>query len=296
MRASQPRLLKLLALPLSKTPKQPNGQPLFYLHAKRIKDAQINNKDLSYASRATNKAADMWSKLGQANQGTWKRRAYDQGEKFMDRIEYEEWALKAIDPAISPKPWSSSPPMKEGQEKGKDEDKVTLLFPPSLLSKGPLLDALKSQLKHREPHHKNAMYKCLLFAPLTFPFAIIPVVPNFPLFYVLWRAWSHWRAWKSSAYLSTLLAQSPPQVDFLPSSALDTIYSTSPTSSTTTTTTSSLLLTNDKVPLIAEAFGLDREEEGELRRAVGQAEERLKQGPTKDKVVVEETSAGKKDV
>lgn len=72
-------------------------------------------------------------------------------------------------------------------------DQVSLLFPPSLLSPAPLLSTLKEQLAHRGPHHKQAMIKCLLVAPLTFPFAIIPLVPNFPLFYVLWRAWSHYR-------------------------------------------------------------------------------------------------------
>ena len=41
--------------------------------------------------------------------------------------------------------------------------------------------------------------------PLTFPFAIIPIIPNFPLFYVLWRAWSHYKAWRGALYLDQLL-------------------------------------------------------------------------------------------
>lgn len=76
----------------------------------------------------------------------------------MDRIEYEEWSLKAIDTELAPPSWS----LGNGTEGGED-GKVTLLYPPSLLSPGPLLDSLKSQLNHREPHHKNAMYKCLVF-------------------------------------------------------------------------------------------------------------------------------------
>lgn len=38
------------------------------------------------------------------------------GERFMDRIEYEEWALKAIDPALSPTPWSTPGTPKEGDD------------------------------------------------------------------------------------------------------------------------------------------------------------------------------------
>lgn len=49
------------------------------------------------------------------------------------------------------------------------------------------------------------MKRCLVLSPLTWPFAIIPVIPNFPLFYVLWRAWSHYKAWRGATYLDQLL-------------------------------------------------------------------------------------------
>ena len=38
----------------------------------------------------------------------------------MDRIEYEEWALKAIDPALSPTPWSTP-----GKPQAGDDGKVS---------------------------------------------------------------------------------------------------------------------------------------------------------------------------
>ncbi|KAL8277591.1 hypothetical protein RQP46_010023 [Phenoliferia psychrophenolica] len=269
---TRPAMLKLLALPLTRSGPQP---PLFYLHAVRPPPSAVKTADLSYASRATNKAADVWSQLGQANEGSWKRKAYMQGERFMDRIEYEEWALKAIDPALSPTPWSTPGTPKEG-----DDGKVTLLYPPSMLSEGPLLDALKAQLAHREPHHKSAMIKCLVGAPLTFPFAIVPIVPNFPLFYVLWRAWSHWRAWKASSYLNSLLTAS--QINLEPSASLDSVYA--PTSSPSSTSSPDLLLTLDTVPKIVKAFKLNEDEASELRRAVQQAKARLAQGASKDHV------------
>ncbi|KAI5479494.1 hypothetical protein MNV49_003436 [Pseudohyphozyma bogoriensis] len=271
--------LQLLALPLARprAPPPPSASagaiskpkaPLFYLHAKRVPLDKEAVKELSLVTRATNKAADMWAGLGQAKEGTWKRWSFLRGERFMDRIEYEEWSLKAIDPALGPKPWErvkkDDGESKEGAAGAgakKSGDQVALYYPPNLLESEALLASLKSQLAHREPHHKSAMYKCLLLSPLTWPFALIPVVPNFPLFYVLWRAWSHWRAWKASEYLSALL--SAHQISLRPSNALETAYN------------GSEALTLETVPKIVETFKLSEEEGMELRRAVIQVEARI---------------------
>ena len=59
-------------------------------------------------------------------------------------------------------------------------------------------------------------------APVTFPFAIIPVIPNFPLFYVLWRAWSHYKAWRGAHYLEQLLKLG--MIKEQPSTELDKVY------------------------------------------------------------------------
>lgn len=75
---------------------------------------------------------------------------------------------------------------------------VELLYPASLLNDKALVDSLKSLLEHREPHHRSAMWKCLLYvlvplsppisrsdafaryrvSPLTAPFALIPIIPK----------------------------------------------------------------------------------------------------------------------
>lgn len=59
-------------------------------------------------------------------------------------------------------------------------------------------------------------------APLTAPFAIIPIIPNFPFFYVLWRAWSHYKAWKGAEYLEDLLKLG--MIVEKPSKDLDAVY------------------------------------------------------------------------
>ncbi|GAA5883980.1 hypothetical protein JCM6882_002091 [Rhodosporidiobolus microsporus] len=311
MRPSLPSQLKLLALPLTRpSPSSSGTTPRFYLHAlksslsspaalQRQQDSQPAY--LAYANKAINKAADLWAGLGQA-QGGWKKKIYDTGERMMDKIEYEEWALKAIDPALAPKPWqkkakaagSSSSSSSSGAAA---DEKVEILFPPSLLTPSSLLSQLHSQLEHRAPHHRSAAIRCLVLSPLTWPFAIIPVIPNLPLFYVLWRAWSHYKAHKASAYLLDLLPSSASSssstspspsttspsslLQLKPSDALDEIYSQSSSTSSSSASPSApatVLLNNAMVSRLAERFHLSTEERKELERAVLQSEERAKQG------------------
>lgn len=63
-------------------------------------------------------------------------------------------------------------------------------------------------------------------SPLTWPFAIIPIIPNFPLFYVLWRAWSHYKAWRGATYLDQLVKSG--MVVEEPSEKLNEFYSATP--------------------------------------------------------------------
>ena len=81
------------------------------------------------------------------------------GTKLMDKVEYEEWALKGIDPAIAPKPWSRPADPNGIQPK---REKVTILYPKSILEPNSILETLKAQLNHREPHHRGMMRRCIL--------------------------------------------------------------------------------------------------------------------------------------
>ena len=42
------------------------------------------------------KASDTWLKLGERPKDSWMGWFYAKGESLMDRIEYEEWALKGV--------------------------------------------------------------------------------------------------------------------------------------------------------------------------------------------------------
>ncbi|GAA5979364.1 hypothetical protein JCM5350_003881 [Sporobolomyces pararoseus] len=290
MRSTSPSLLKLFALPLSRS--SPEHAPLFLLHAHRPRSTlppspssdsgSGEQPKLPLLTKATDKAADMWSGLGKGKPGSWKKRSYDFGEKMMDKIEFEEWALKSIDTNLAPKPWKrlavSTSTDTTTTLKPSMYEPVELVYPESLLKDKELLEQLEKQLRHREPHHRRVMWKCLILAPFTTPFALLPVVPNFPLFYVLWRAWSHWRAHKSSSYLLSLLSSPSSNLTLTASPILDKIYSPLPPHDDPSGD-SRLLLTNEKVEKLLKEFKLDDfEERKELERAVGQAEDRLKQG------------------
>ncbi|SJX60418.1 uncharacterized protein SRS1_11750 [Sporisorium reilianum f. sp. reilianum] len=219
--------MRLIAVPLARA--RPTSHPISTFVAqtasraaeKAAADAAAkqnnatNAPQLPFATRMLNKASAFWIDLGRTEQTStfdWKRRTYVLGERLMDRIEYQEWALKGIDPAMGPHLIRREPEDAETKVEGtgmgiKRLDHVPLLYPPSLLEPQRLLKSLKNLTDHRTPHHYRRFWYCVVGMPITIPFALVPVVPNLPFFYLVYRAWSHWKAYKSSQYLSTLIAQ-----------------------------------------------------------------------------------------
>ncbi|KAK4046513.1 hypothetical protein OIO90_006542 [Microbotryomycetes sp. JL221] len=294
MHATLARQLKLLALPLTKASNSTaatdrsghehvqNGLnvtrtalPAFLIHAKRVPVAQVELKNpdgspkkLPAITRATTWATNNWQKLGHAPEGTWKRKAYVgyavmvMGDKFMDRIEYEEWALKAIDPELSPKLFKHESEQATHADAGRPQ--VDLVYPKSLLDSESLVGSLRTQLDHRE-RAKTGWQTLRLTTDLSNA------------------------AWKASQYLRGLLDNS--QLRITPSELLDRIYGEE---ATDFSKRGQLLLTADKVPKICQAFDLSEEEAGELKRAVSQSEQRLQQVQKYERSA-EELSAAKAD-
>jgi hypothetical protein len=216
----------------------------------------------------------------------------------MDRIDFEEWALKGIDPALAPRPFrrrkqpeeDTAPPpsttsSSEPSTSKAENDTIPLLYPPSLLEPSALVQHLSTLLENRGPHHRRRMWYCLIGAPFTVPFALVPVIPNLPLFFLLWRAWSHWRAWKASEYLVGLLEHGAlePQA----SAELDNAYlkpvedSPSPDDKEAAATVPEekrLMLTPRRIERIVDAFQLGDRGKMELTRALLQAQGRVKDG------------------
>lgn len=127
--AQRQRTMRLIAIPLARA--RPGATPVSTFLAQRVTqkgkekalgiegvgaeeskaagqagtegDGQAKKEPL--VSRLMTKASNFWISLGRTDVKSpldWKRRTYTMGEKLMDRIEYEEWALKGVDPALGP--------------------------------------------------------------------------------------------------------------------------------------------------------------------------------------------------
>jgi len=240
-----------------------------------------------------NKASSFWMDLGRTDQKStfdWKRRTYVLGERLMDRIEYQEWALKGIDPAMGPHLISGKAPDAETQQidNGIPKlDHIPLLYPPSLLNPDRLLKSLQNLTDHRTPHHYRRFWYCVVGMPITIPFALVPVIPNLPFFYLVYRAYSHWKAYKSSQYLSNLISQN--RVQPTESKELEDIFSqtTPPPAHTTAPEASAgkevaetskpqddrMLLLSHHIPMLMDKMEFPEWVRADLRRARMQVEQ-----------------------
>ncbi|KAL1978939.1 hypothetical protein VTN31DRAFT_1798 [Thermomyces dupontii] len=143
----------------------------------------------------TAKAAETWSKWEQAEKG-WQRKLVVWGHSILQRIPYEEWALRSIPPL------SARSQIEE--VRGKSEP-IPVAFPGNAIEGDRVLDVLRTLGTERQELHRRKMWWYIFLMPLTTPIALIPLVPNIPFFYAAYRGWSHWRAWSGSKHLIHLL-------------------------------------------------------------------------------------------
>ncbi|KAJ3792322.1 mitochondrial K+-H+ exchange-related-domain-containing protein [Lentinula aff. detonsa] len=241
---------------------------------------------------AQSKASSTWAGFGQAPEGDWKLKVFRMGEHLVDRIDYEELALKGVDPAMGPTIFHL-----DARGKGTDETNekqkvmIRLLYPPSIQSAESSLAQLRQLIRTREPRHKKGFLTWMIIAPFTAPFMIIPIIPNLPFFFCVWRSWSHYRAYRASQYLAALIEHG--HVTSAPSPGLDAIYekyapkpapltssSQNPTSSHNSSQSTiedvEMLLTRDAVPAIISTFSLEESAASDMYRAIEQAQVRTK--------------------
>ncbi|KAG6887330.1 hypothetical protein C0995_016149 [Termitomyces sp. Mi166 len=223
----------------------------------------------------TTKAADTWAGFGKAK-GGWQDsqlKVYQGGERLVDRLDFEELALKGIDPSLGPTVAKSDVTGQGKQVAEQEKVKIPLLYPPSMNSGPATLAELRALVAYRTPRHKKGFYLWMIIAPLTAPFMIIP--------------------YRASQYLQTLLDNDAlvPEA----SEAFDAVYKeyspnktaiTSPDeskdekskSAKCTTEQHELLLTRDAVPAILHTFNLKPCSGADLLRAVEQARVRVRSG------------------
>jgi len=238
--------MRIIALPLAraKFPLKPHtvfnaNRLLVYYHFNLVSPCGAEGEQSwakIFLSKVTTKAADIWANFGKAPEGSWKLRTYEYGEQMVDRIDFEELALKGVDPSLGPVITRRDLTARQVEDIPEDNNpasalsKVPLIYPPSIypapLATGskmhPSLALLRTLLSNREPRHRRGFYMWMLIAPLTTPFMLIPIIPNLPFFFCAWRSWSHYKAYKSSQYLSSLLDHG--LIVPTPSPELDKLY------------------------------------------------------------------------
>ncbi|KAH9890109.1 mitochondrial K+-H+ exchange-related-domain-containing protein [Cubamyces lactineus] len=210
---SATRSMRIIALPLTPPCKPISGKTaehLTYYHFITPPD----NRKSTWSKWIVAKASDLWAGLGKAPEGNWKRRAFLYGERLVDRLDFEELALKSLDPSLGPR---LSNIVHTSKEKEKATPQIPLIYPPSACTSP--LPHIQSLLAKRTPRHKKGFWFWLAISPLTAPFALIPIIPNFPFFFCVWRSWSHYRAYKASQYLEgfvkqgAIIPQTSPELD-----------------------------------------------------------------------------------
>ncbi|RKF64486.1 Uncharacterized protein C23H3.12c [Erysiphe neolycopersici] len=141
------------------------------------------------------RATKLWSEWEHKESG-WQKSVVVFGNKMLEKIPFEEWALKSLPPLSS-----------SSQHKSKvaNEKKVEVIYPRSLILDSKVLDIIRKLSTQRQQWHRSRLIFSLIGMPLSAPLMIIPVIPNLPFFYLVYRAWSHWKALSGSKHLQFLL-------------------------------------------------------------------------------------------
>ncbi|KAI9663189.1 MAG: hypothetical protein M1821_008237 [Bathelium mastoideum] len=170
------------------------------IYCERVKPQPTADGKPPILDRITQRVSKTWAEWEKSEEKgihAWKKTVTRYGNAAFKRIPYEEWGLKSI-PPISKKRTAAI-------EKAKP--KIEVLFPGLFLKEHKVLDILRALASERQPLHRRRMIWSAVGAPLTLPFALIPIIPNIPGFYLLFRAWSHYRALYGARHLEELLDQ-----------------------------------------------------------------------------------------
>lgn len=147
--------MRLFLIPIS------TGRTLIY--CKKL-DAGVAAKQLSYLDRVTNKVTATWAKWETAEKG-WQKTLVTYGHRALQRIPYEEWGLKSVPPLSS---------RREAAER-QARKPVELLYPKNAIKSSRVMGLLQQLATERQQLHRKRMWWSIVVAPLTAPFALVPV-------------------------------------------------------------------------------------------------------------------------
>lgn len=195
--------MHIVAVPLAR---QRARARTFFTYVARASLAanETSSSQKSFLQRTIDRSSAFWVSLGRTDVSStwnWRRRTFLLGERIMDRIGYEEWALKGVDQTLGP----SIRKLLDAHVNKKEPEPVQLLYPSKLVSQSEVLDSLNALTERRTPHHHRSLVYNLIGIFITAPLFLVPVIPNLVSYYFMWRAWSHWRAYTASRNLQMLL-------------------------------------------------------------------------------------------
>ena len=146
--------MRLFLLPIA------SRRTLIYCDRASLKSATSPQAPPSYLDRLTTKATTTWASWERA-EGGWKKQLTTYGDAVFRRIPYQEWGLKSI-PGLTAK-------IRE------ERKTVEVVFPGTYLKEERVGDVVRRLALERQPLHRKRMIWSMIGAPLTLPFALVPV-------------------------------------------------------------------------------------------------------------------------
>lgn len=122
------------------------------------------SRELSLLDKATGKAAKTWASWEEAK-GGWKKHLVTWGNRVQQRIPFEEWGLKSIPSLTS----------QRRSDETHGTKKIDVLFPGNAVRLEKLPSVLHTIATERQEFHRKKMIWSLGFAPITAPFALVPM-------------------------------------------------------------------------------------------------------------------------
>ena len=118
--------------------------------------------------RITQKVSKTWAEWEKSEEkgiNAWKKKVTRYGNAAFKRIPYEEWGLKSIPPLSG----------KRKRIVEQNKPKMEVLFPALFLKEQNVLGILEKLALERQPLHRQRMIWSGIGAPLTLPFALVPM-------------------------------------------------------------------------------------------------------------------------
>lgn len=148
--------MRLFLLPVS------TRQSLIYC-AKVVEQLPPGAKAKS-SDKIGTKIAAQWAAWEKKPSGFQKQVAV-YGSKLLQRIPYQEWALKSLPPATA----------KQLQSLESEKSQVECLYPARLRDAAGVRAALKQLASERQSFHRRRMWQTAAIAPFMLPFAFVPM-------------------------------------------------------------------------------------------------------------------------